>query len=112
VYEADKAGCDFAAYIASAYRLSTRKTTILDWKDKIPGLDLLLKHKRNLRNLWQEIRDPVVVSCCRYKLVAEARDSSGTQQKGTVCHWKPLPSNGSEDVTVDTGVCVLVKCEA
>jgi hypothetical protein len=28
------------------------------------------------------------------KLVAEAGDSSGTQRKGNVCRWKPLPSNG------------------
>jgi hypothetical protein len=25
--------------------------------------------------------------------------------------WKPLPSNGSEDVTVDTSVCVIVSCK-
>jgi hypothetical protein len=28
--------------------------------------------------------------------------------KGNVCRWKPLPSNGSENTTVDTGVCVCV----
>jgi hypothetical protein len=44
------------------------------------------------------------VSCCCEKLVAETGDSSGTQRKGNVCRWKPLPSNGSEDVTVDTSV--------
>jgi hypothetical protein len=49
-----------------------------------------------------------VVSCCCWKLVAEAGDSSGTQRKGNVCHWKPLPSSGSEDVTVDTGACAYV----
>jgi hypothetical protein len=48
------------------------------------------------------------VSCCCEKLVAEAGDSVGTQRKGNVRHWKPLPSNGSEDVTVDTSVCVCV----
>jgi hypothetical protein len=30
--EAEKAEHDLAASIASAYRISTRKTTILDWK--------------------------------------------------------------------------------
>jgi hypothetical protein len=35
-------------------------------------------------------------------------DSSGTQRKGNVRYWKPLPSNDSEDVTVDIGVCVCV----
>jgi hypothetical protein len=28
------------------------------------------------------------------KLVAEARDNSGTQRKGNVRHWKLLLSNG------------------
>jgi hypothetical protein len=51
------------------------------------------------------------VSRCCEKLVAEAGDSSGTQRKGNVRRWKPLPSNGSEDVTVDTSVCVTVKCK-
>jgi hypothetical protein len=46
--EADKAAHDFAAPIALAYRLSTRKTTILDWKYEKPGLDQLLKHKKKL----------------------------------------------------------------
>jgi hypothetical protein len=48
----------------------------------------------------------VVVSCCCFKLIAEARDSSETQRKGNVRRWKPLPSNGSEDVTVNTSVYV------
>jgi hypothetical protein len=48
------------------------------------------------------------VTCCCYKLVAEHGDRSGTQRKGNVQLWSPLPSNSSEDVTVDTGVCVCV----
>jgi hypothetical protein len=56
--EADKAARDFAATIASAYKLSTKKITKLDQKYEIPGLDRLLKHKRKLRKLWQETRDP------------------------------------------------------
>jgi hypothetical protein len=47
-----------------------------------------------------------VVSCCCYKLVDEAADSSASQRNGNVCRWKPLPSNGSEDVIVDISVCV------
>jgi hypothetical protein len=39
------------------------------------------------------------------KLVAEAGDSSEAQRKGKVRRWKPLPSNGSENVTVDSSVC-------
>jgi hypothetical protein len=34
----------------------------------------------------------------------EAGDYSGTERKGNVRLWKPLPSNGSEHVSVDTGV--------
>jgi hypothetical protein len=47
-------------------------------------------------------------SCCQLLLleeVAEAGDSSGTERKGNVRRWKPLPSNGSEDVTLDISVC-------
>jgi hypothetical protein len=40
------------------------------------------------------------------KLVSEAGDSSGTQRKGNVCHWKPLPSSA-----VNTGLCVMVICK-
>jgi hypothetical protein len=32
-----------------------------------------------------------VVCCCREKLVAVAGDSSGSQKKGNVRRWKPLP---------------------
>jgi hypothetical protein len=48
------------------------------------------------------------VSRCCEKPVGEVEDSSGNQRKGDVCRWKPLRSNGSEDVTVDTNVCVYV----
>jgi hypothetical protein len=51
----------------------------------------------------------VVVSCCWEKLVAEAGDSSGTHGRWeNVSRWKPLPSNGSEDVTVETSMCLCV----
>jgi hypothetical protein len=46
------------------------------------------------------------VSCCGEKLVAEASGSAGTQWKGNVRRWKPLPSNGSEDVIAESTVCV------
>jgi hypothetical protein len=53
-----------------------------------------------------------IMSCCCEKLVAEARDSLGTQKKGNIYHWKLLPNNSSEDMIVDTcvSVCVIVKC--
>jgi hypothetical protein len=56
--DADKAACDFAASIASAYRLSTRKITISDRNCDMPGIDRLLEHKKRLRKLWQETQDP------------------------------------------------------
>jgi hypothetical protein len=56
--EVDKAARDFTASIASAYRLSTSKITLLDLNNDIPGLDRLLKHKQRLRKLLQETRDP------------------------------------------------------
>jgi hypothetical protein len=49
------------------------------------------------------------VSCCCENLVAEAGDSSRTQRKGNIRYWKPLPSNGSEDVTMDTSIFVCIK---
>jgi hypothetical protein len=45
-----------------------------------------------------------VVSCCCEKLVAEVRDSSGTERIGNERRCKPLPSNAIEDVTVDISV--------
>jgi hypothetical protein len=41
--------------------------------------------------------------------VAETGDSSGTNTKEGICSWKPLTSNGSQDVTVDASVCITVK---
>jgi hypothetical protein len=52
----------------------------------------------------------VVVSCCCDKLVAEAGDCSGTQRKENVRRWKPILSNGNEDVTAYTNVYVIVNC--
>jgi hypothetical protein len=60
-----------------------------------------------LDNLWGSI---VMNGYCQ-KLVAEAGDRSGTNRKENVNRWKPLPSNGREDMTVDTNMCVIVKCK-
>jgi hypothetical protein len=46
--EDDKVACDFSASIASAYRLTTKKTTILGRKYEIPGLDQLLEKAQNI----------------------------------------------------------------
>jgi hypothetical protein len=56
--EADNAARDFAASIASAYRMSTKITTISDRNRGSSSLERLLKHKQRLRKLWQENRDP------------------------------------------------------
>jgi hypothetical protein len=56
--EADKAASDFAASVASAYRLSTCKVTLSDINNDLPGLDHLLELKQRLRKLWQDTRDP------------------------------------------------------
>jgi hypothetical protein len=56
--ETDKAACNFAASIASAYRLSTKTTTISDHSRSPSGLNGLLEHKKRLRKLWQETQDP------------------------------------------------------
>jgi hypothetical protein len=55
--DADKVARGVAAPLASAYRLSTRNTTIFDRRCEIPALNYLLKHKKKLRKLWQENRD-------------------------------------------------------
>jgi hypothetical protein len=49
--EANKAACNFTASVASAYRLSTRKITFLDFDKDLSGLESLLKHKWRLRKL-------------------------------------------------------------
>jgi hypothetical protein len=56
--DAETAARNFAASIASAYRLSTNKIIIPDVTEELPELDLLLQLKCRLRNLWQETRDP------------------------------------------------------
>jgi hypothetical protein len=56
--EADKAARAFTASIASAYGLSTNKITLTDLTRDLPGLDRVLKHKKRMRKLWQETRDP------------------------------------------------------
>jgi hypothetical protein len=46
--------------------------------------------------------------CCCEKLVAEAGDISGPQKKVNLRRWKPLPSNGSENMYTSLCVCVCV----
>jgi hypothetical protein len=56
--EAYKAARAYTASIASAYRLSARKISFPDLNRDLPGLDRLLKHKKRMRKLWQEARNP------------------------------------------------------
>jgi hypothetical protein len=51
------------------------------------------------------------VKCCCWKLVTEAWENFGNLDEREHPPLKPLPSNGSEDVTVDTRVCVTVYSE-
>jgi hypothetical protein len=54
MYRTDNAARDFAALIASAYRLSTKTTTISDHNRESSCLERLLKQKQKLRKLWQD----------------------------------------------------------
>jgi hypothetical protein len=56
--DAEEAARNFAASIASAYRLSTHKIPLSEPNEELPELDRLLQLKRRLRKLWQETRDP------------------------------------------------------
>jgi hypothetical protein len=56
--EPNKATCEFTASIASTYRLSTRKITLTELNNDLPSLERQLKHKRELRKLWQVTLDP------------------------------------------------------
>jgi hypothetical protein len=77
--EADKAARDFTASITSAYRLATSKVTLSDKNNEIPGPDLLLKHNRRLRKLWQETRDPA----CKTAVLLSENSSAASSQ------WRP-----------------------
>jgi hypothetical protein len=48
------------------------------------------------------------VSCCCENQIVENGDLEETQRKVNTHCWEPLANNGSDDVTVDTSVCVTV----
>jgi hypothetical protein len=75
--EVDKAARDFAASIASAYRLSTKTTTISDRNRGTYSLERTLKHKQRLRKLWQgsSIQDGCELS---HKIYKENSPEEGT----------------------------------
>jgi hypothetical protein len=62
----------------------TRKTTVLDQKYKVPGLDHLLKHERKPRKLFQEARDPA----CKTTLNWVTRNIRRMIQKRALERWE------------------------
>jgi hypothetical protein len=87
--EADKAAHGFAASIASAYRLSTKTTTISDRNRCPSGLDRLLKHKQRLRKLWQETQDPA----CKTALNWVTKTIRRTVRKRALERWETKMEN-------------------
>jgi hypothetical protein len=51
-------------------------------------------------------RNLISASVCQP--AAENGDNSGAQKRGNVCYCKQLPSNSSENATVDSAVCASV----
>jgi uncharacterized protein (DUF3084 family) len=45
------------------------------------------------------------------KLIAKGGDSSGTQRKGNIRRWKPLPSSAVKTIIENTSLCVIVICK-
>jgi hypothetical protein len=87
--EAVKAPRDFAASIAPANRLPTRKITILDQEYEIPGLDHLLRHKSKLGKLWHETRDPA----CKTAVNWVSRNIRRMVQKRAHERWETKLAN-------------------
>jgi hypothetical protein len=87
--EADKAARNFTASIASAYRLSTSKVTLSDINNDIPGLVCLLKHKRRLKKLWQETRDPA----CKAEVNRVAKEIRRLTRRKALDRWETRISN-------------------
>jgi hypothetical protein len=94
--EADKAARDFAASIASAYRLLTKTTTISDHNRGSSSLERLLKHKQRLRKLWQETRDPACKMAVKWvtktiRRIARKRALERWEIKIENCEVTPQP---------------------
>jgi hypothetical protein len=91
--EADKAARYFAASRALTYRVATRKGIILERKYEIFGLDCLLKHKRKLRNLWQETRDAACKTAVNWVIRNIRRRSRTEQLKNGKQSWQTVKSH-------------------
>jgi hypothetical protein len=65
----------------------------------------------NQDHLAVAVRELLGFSRCELLLLQAGtwgRGYLGNPEEGD---WKPLPSNGSEDVIVDTNVCVMIDCK-
>jgi hypothetical protein len=103
----DREISNYTTAVTRQQPVNSNRGTVLSVRS-VPGC---YKKDELIGELVSYIKDccsSVVVSCCCEKLLSETRDSSGTQRKGNVQLWKPIPSNGSADVTVDTSMCVCV----
>jgi hypothetical protein len=92
--EADNAARDFAASIASAYRLSTKTTRISDRNRGSSSLERLLKHKQRLRKLWQETRDPACKTAVNWvtktiRRIARKKARERWETKIEICEVTP-----------------------
>jgi hypothetical protein len=87
--EADKRERNITASIASAYRLSTSKITLLDHINDLPGLDRLLKHKQRLRKLWHETRDPA----CKTEVNWVSKAIRRMTRKKALVRWETKINN-------------------
>jgi hypothetical protein len=87
--EADSASRDFAASIASAYRLSTKTTTISESNRGPSSLERLFKHKQMLRKLWQETRDPA----CKTAVNSVTKTMRRIARKWTLERWETKIEN-------------------
>jgi hypothetical protein len=76
-------------------------------EDQLP-LRVSKSRERESLQADSQLRVPDVRS---EQLVAEAGYSSGTQRKGNVRRWKPLPSSAVKTVTENTSLCAIVICK-
>jgi hypothetical protein len=87
--EADRAACNFTTSIASEYRLATSKVTLSGINNDTPGLDLPLKHKRRLRKLRQETRDPACKTAVNWVTMSIRRMT----RKNALKRWETKINN-------------------
>jgi hypothetical protein len=80
---ADNEARDFTASVASAYRLAASNITLSDINNDI------LKHKRRLRKLWQEARDPA----CKTAVNWVTKSIRRMTRRKALERWEPKIGN-------------------